>query len=225
LKAKFLKRPGRKKLLVFFLGWGMDETPFLELIPREWDILFLYDFSTWSPFAIPEGYAEIKVLAWSFGVTAALSLKDLNFPLLCVAGTGAFYHSRLGIPPRIFDATLEALKKAPQKTLFSFYRNMFSEQKDLVRFLKRRPQRPFSSLVEELEALKERNFPPNARASVVITLHDRIISARNQKRFWAERARLSEVPLGHFPFYQFRDLEDFWNKNFRGVARAFQNLS
>ncbi len=202
----------------------MDETPFLELVPLGWDVLFLYDFRNLKPPVFPDDYKETKILAWSFGVVAALSVREeLKGPLLCVAGTGAFYHAHFGIPPRLYDVTLKALKRDTEKTLNSFYQNMFTDKKDLNFFLSRRPQRCPSSLIEELESIKDKSYlPPNKKPLVLITHRDRIISARNQKKYWGKGPYIREGPFGHFPFYRFRNLEDLWYYASKALPESFK---
>ncbi|WP_456369842.1 pimeloyl-ACP methyl esterase BioG family protein [Thermodesulfatator atlanticus] len=202
MKERLFKKENAEKLLVFYLGWGMDESPFVPVFVKEpFDVLFIYDYRKIKPPSLPRGYKSIKILAWSSGVPVALKFHE---NVLCVAGTGAIYHARYGIPPRVFDATLCALKKDAQKTLLAFYRNMFDEEKDFYLFMKNRPKRMHSQIIEELEAIKEQKifFPENAKA--IVTSSDRIIPAKNQERFWNQTGvKTRKISASHFPFYRF----------------------
>ncbi|OAG27145.1 pimeloyl-ACP methyl esterase BioG family protein [Thermodesulfatator autotrophicus] len=210
MKFRFIKRKG-EGLLIFFLGWSLDERPFLPLMEKEhFDVCFIYDYREDKLPSFPE-YPETIVLAWSAGVIFALSYQEKFNKLTLCGGTGFLRHSKWGIPPKIYDATLLALKKDGEKALLSFYRNLFWREEDFNFFIKNRPRRPLTEIIEELEVLKEKSFsgkPKHAR--ILVTEKDRIIPARNQKNFW-NYVGLSFTlkPWEHFPFYRAKTLSSF----------------
>ena len=44
MKQHFIIKNNQKHLLLFFAGWGMDETPFLQIRPTNKDWLICYDY-------------------------------------------------------------------------------------------------------------------------------------------------------------------------------------
>ena len=44
MKQHFIIKNNQKHLLLFFAGWGMDETPFLQIRPTDKDWLICYDY-------------------------------------------------------------------------------------------------------------------------------------------------------------------------------------
>ena len=44
MKQHFIIKNNSKRLLLFFAGWGMDETPFLQIRPTDTDWMVCYDY-------------------------------------------------------------------------------------------------------------------------------------------------------------------------------------
>ena len=64
--------PLRKEALLFFAGWGMDETPFMHNLPPNTDLIICYDYrSNDFDSTLLSTYEGIYVVAWSMGVWAA----------------------------------------------------------------------------------------------------------------------------------------------------------
>lgn len=230
MQAKWLIRKNRRILLLFFNGWGMDQTPFLSLTSREWDVLTLFDYRTLS---IPEAvlgaaacYAEVKVLAWSMGVWAAHAVRRLLPPSLtdriALNGTLLPIHPRLGIPPGLFSATLENFTPA---TRDQFYANMFSSQAEHRRFLAHAPVRPLAEQAEELLRLWERLHPGPDHFSeevffsrVGVGRRDRIFPYANQHRFWKNRCPMRTLDSDHFAFHTSTTWEELFFDESLGQA-------
>ncbi len=199
----------------------MDKTPFEGLTSTLYDVWVSFDYRYLKD--IPplwEDYDQVIVLAWSLGVGAVLKvfdqLKNVS-AWVFINGTGAFRHPRFGIPPRIFDHTLAALKEKRHKTLEAFYQNMFYGEaaQDLARFQAHLPKRDLEELIEELEGAQGFLLTPRLRgnATALIGQKDRIIPARNQEAFWQEMGVKSLFyPWGHFPFYRFSTFEELLEK-------------
>ena len=75
--------PLRKEALLFFAGWGMDETPFMHNLPPNKDLIICYDYRSLDfDSTLLSTYDGIYVVAWSMGVWAASQvLPDSNLPL------------------------------------------------------------------------------------------------------------------------------------------------
>ena len=107
-----------RRLLLFFAGWGQSRESMGEISVAGYDTALVWDYreDSLSPEAetMIEGYEEIVVGAWSFGVHAAARFMATH-PELPVTTRIAFSGSRhtvddaFGIPPALFRATLDNL--------------------------------------------------------------------------------------------------------------------
>ena len=60
------------RLLLFFAGWGMDETPFLQIRPTDTDWMVCYDYRSLEfDTDLLQEYSEIRLIAWSMGIWVA----------------------------------------------------------------------------------------------------------------------------------------------------------
>ncbi|MCK5218390.1 DUF452 family protein [bacterium] len=211
-------RTHKKNLLVFFNGWGMDSRPFAHLRSGSFDVLILYDYRSLSfPLEFGrdlENYQEIYILAWSLGIWVCQALGDI-FPSrpvfsLALNGTSRPIHPRYGIPPAIFDATLNQFSPAVRE---NFYGRMFSRPEEAARFLQNPPERSLSGQREELEFLRQRILavPTSGQGqhfdAVLISKPDLIIPTQNQLRFWNDRCSCHLLASGHFPFFRWQQWE------------------
>ena len=105
MKQHFIIKNNQKHLLLFFAGWGMDETPFLQIRPTDKDWLICYDYRSLEFDAIIlQEYSEITLIAWSMGVWAASQIMKqyLSLPLsqsIAINGTLYPIHETKGITP------------------------------------------------------------------------------------------------------------------------------
>ena len=69
---KYIIHEGNPRLLLFFAGWGADETPFKAYRPAESDFMICYDYRDLSFDAdMLKAYEQVNVVGWSMGVWAA----------------------------------------------------------------------------------------------------------------------------------------------------------
>ena len=127
MKQHFIIKNNQKHLLLFFAGWGMDETPFLQIHPTNKDWLICYDYRSLEFDAIIlQEYSEITLIAWSMGVWAASQIMK-QYPSLTLSqsiainGTPYPIHETKGITPAIFEGTLQGLN---EQSLQKFQRRM-----------------------------------------------------------------------------------------------------
>ena len=117
MKQHFIIKNNQKHLLLFFAGWGMDETPFLTIHPTDKDWMICYDYRSLEFDAdILQEYSEITLIAWSMGVWAASQIMKqyLSLPLsqsIAINGTLYPIHETKGITPTIFEGTLQGLNE------------------------------------------------------------------------------------------------------------------
>ncbi len=195
---KFIIRKHHPRLLIFFAGWGADETPFKGYCPPESDFLICYDYRTPDfDISVLEEYGEINVVGWSMGVwVAAQTLgrwqeRDKNLlktsRSIAINGTMFPIDESKGIPPAIYRGTLDGLTEA---SLHKFLRRMCADGKSFREFLSVTPRRPLEELKEELIRIEKRYItsPPCSFrwTEAVAGSNDRIIPPENQVRSWLE---------------------------------------
>ncbi len=185
----------------------MDPLPFVQLRPRSFDLLFIFDYcyldlDGLESLLVP--YQERFLAAWSMGVWVAarfLDGTDLSFrKLTAIGGTLHPIDDRLGIPAARYHAVAAMLDTT---TVYRFYADMFSDRQQLQRFLASRPTPSRKRLDQELMALRSwyALYGPghDIYTDKIILLRDRVIPGRNQQRSWGRGCR--QLRFGHFPFY------------------------
>lgn len=221
MKQIFLKQNNFPRLLLIFAGWGADETMFRQYHPADSEVLLCYDYRDLAFDATAlQGYGELNVVGWSMGVWAAshvvpaLPLR----PKQCIAinGTPFPIDERRGIPPRIFQGTLDGLTDI---SLHKFLRRMCGDTATFRRFLSVTPRRPLEELRDELCAIArlcgQLPTPSLQWTEAVVGRKDNIIPPANQLNAWAELhtpAKATDEP--HYPEVTFTHyLQDLWTNN------------
>lgn len=206
---KYIIHEGNPRLLLFFAGWGADETPFKAYRPAGSDFMICYDYRDLSFDAdILKAYEQVNVVGWSMGVWAASqtlgrliadgkndathadakSTGHLRLSLgksIAINGTPFPIDEERGIPPAIYRGTLEGLTDA---SLHKFLRRMCADSKAFREFLAVTPRRPLEELREELAAIETayttgKAYPFGWDVSIVAA-EDRIIPPGNQQTAW-----------------------------------------
>lgn len=192
MKQTFIVNQHSPRLLLFFAGWGMDETPFLHYHPQEADLMICYDYRRlhFDSEALAS-YTEIHLIAWSMGVWAASQvMQHHTLPItrsIAINGTLHPVDAEKGIPPTIFQGTLEGLCEA---SLLKFQRRMCRDGEAFMHFQTIAPQRPCKELKEELAAIGRqcRELPPSSFIwnRAIIGDNDRIFPPQAQQKAWEE---------------------------------------
>ena len=147
MKQHFIIKNNSKRLLLFFAGWGMDETPFLQIRPTDTDWMVCYDYRSLEfDTDLLQKYSEIRLIAWSMGVWVASQLmkQHPSLPIshsIAINGTPYPIHETKGIEPAIFEGTLQGLN---EQTLQKFQRRMCGSTAEYKVFQAVAPQ-PMSS--------------------------------------------------------------------------------
>lgn len=202
MKLKFLTQGKSERLLLFFAGWGMDWHPFALLARPFYDLAVAYDYSGPAEIEGFDGYDEIMVMAWSFGVIAAdsfiLSHSDLPITArIAVNGTLHPVSNEFGIPEAIFRGTLEGLS---EDSLVRFRRRMCGGAKAMAEFLEHAPERSLESLKSELTAIESMPSGSATWDMAFVSKSDRIIPPENQRRQWElHGVRVKEIEGAHLP--------------------------
>lgn len=199
MKQHFIIRNNSKHLLLFFAGWGMDETPFTDMHPADSDWMICYDYRSLEfDESLLQGYSEITLVGWSMGVWAASRIMEL-YPGLpvsrSIAINGTIYpiDESKGIAPSIFEGTLQGLS---EQTLLKFQRRMCGSSAEYKIFQSVAPQRPVEELKEELAAIQKQCLSSDASdfrwQKAIIGRNDRIFTPENQRRAWENNVDLIE---------------------------------
>lgn len=204
--VKPLHRAGNGKLLLFFNGWGMDDTLFSAWVAPEFDVMTVCDYTEMTPLPELSAYAELHLAAWSLGVRAAAeALVETPYRFATATafnGTLRPVDAEFGIAPAVFAGTVANWGDGQARD--RFFRRLAGNAEF------RRPERSWESQRDELAAL-ERRFaaspvPPNPFRTAWIGGRDRIIPAAAQRKSWsAEGIDIVELPdAPHFPFAALR---------------------
>lgn len=189
----------------------MGPEPFLKIKVSGADLLLCYDYRTLEAVVEPAmfgGYQRLDIIAWSMGVwVAARCFGGNDFPFTSATAIGGTIHpidDRKGISADFFTDMAENLD---EQAVCSFYSSMFSRQASREKFMKYRPRRSILSLQDELFSIFAMVQAENNQRVKdiydlkIITLRDRVFSARNQLRSWG-RENSVRMDWSHFPFYQ-----------------------
>ena len=207
MKQHFIIKNNQKHLLLFFAGWGMDETPFLQIRPTNKDWLICYDYRSLEFDAIIlQEYSEITLIAWSMGVWAASQIMKQypSLPLsqsIAINGTPYPIHETKGITPAIFEGTLQGLN---EQSLQKFQRRMCGSTAGYKTFQTVAPQRSIEELKEELAAIQKQylSLPPSdfAWQKAIIGKNDHIFLPDSQWLAW--RNKVDSIEYTEAAHYQ-----------------------
>lgn len=206
------------KLIIFFNGWSLDENIVKHLTTAEFDVLIFNDYSDLEIAAEAlekiNSYAEVNVIAWSFGVWACGNVIN-NFKNLkkavAINGTLVPIENNLGIPEKIFNLTLTHLSK---ENYVRFFKNMFAGEVDLSQISTRSIENKKQELEQIQKLSVEKNCAQNADFfnKIFIGINDKIISAKNQLTFWGEtNAQIIKIEGGHYVFDLFKTWDEILN--------------
>ncbi len=207
-----------KRLILFFLGWGMDSTVVKGMEAESHDVLCCHSYHEsgevdFGP--IISGYEEILIIGWSMGVYEANSrcgyLSKKNIVGIAINGTLMPIHEKFGIPPEWYEKTMENFGPS---VVEKFYLRMCGNREIYREFCAKRPRRSLASLGAELEYFFEKGKNPRENRLfhyAVIGLKDKIFPGINQIQFWAGTACTQRhlETLTHYPFSSVKSWDDF----------------
>lgn len=225
MKQIYLIQQRHPRLILFFAGWGADETLFKAYRPQHCDLMLCYDYRTLDfDRSVLDSYKEVYVIGWSMGVWAASEiLPDLHLPIIgstAINGTPFPIDEQRGIPPAIFRGTWEGLTGA---SLHKFLRRMCADSTAFKAFLQVTPRRPLDELKDELEAIMkyeaDKCEAPSEPAfrwqNAIVGSADRIIPPANQVRAWQSSGTpVVETTDAHYQEEVFHHyLEELWTND------------
>lgn len=221
MKQTYIIQEQHPRLLLFFAGWGADETPFKSYRPESSDFMVCYDYRTldFNKSGLDK-YRGINVIGWSMGVWAASQVVPrLSLPIaksIAINGTPYPVDEHLGIPPTLFRGTLDGLTGA---SLHKFLRRMCVDGPAFKAFLQKTPRRPLEELREELakvEQMYQKLLPPTFHwQQAVVGGNDRIVPPANQLQAWeALGTPVRQTEDAHYGEELFRRyLQELWTNN------------
>lgn len=221
MKQTYIIRKKFPRLLLFFAGWAADETPFQTYRPEGRDYMVCYDYRTLDlDNTLFQTYKEIDIVGWSMGVWAASHIRSRLGSVVhsCVAinGTPFPIDAHRGIPPTIFQGTLEGLTGA---SLHKFLRRMCADSTSFRSFLEVTPHRPLDEIRQELTNIARQieTLPPPhfIWTEAIVGRKDRIIPPSNQLNAWNELGTpVRQTDDAHYEETLFRYyLQDQWTNN------------
>ena len=206
MKQHFIINNSQKQLLLFFAGWGMDETPFLPIQPAGCDWMICYDYRSLEfDTTLMQAYSEITLIAWSMGVWAASQIMKQHPSLpvsqsIAINGTLYPIHATKGIMPSVFEGTLQGLN---EQTLQKFQRRMCNSSTDYKAFQTIAPKRPVEELKEELAAIRQQCLSSVSSDFIwhkaIVGKNDRIFLPEYQETAWRNKVdSLVNVEAAHY---------------------------
>jgi len=195
-------------------GWGCDETPFQKIQSDECDVLMCYDYRDLSQIhKLKEElktYQECHLIAWSLGVFISSQLfkedKDLFKNRLAINGSLSPIDDEKGIPPAIFQGTIDGLN---EKGRDKFFMRMCGGRSGYALFMEHQPQRTVEDQKEELICLQNMILREPIACDifdkVVLSSRDMIFPFKNLEQAWKGKSNTKTLDLPHFCFYN-------WNK-------------
>lgn len=194
MKYKWLNEKNNDKLILFFNGWGMDESVVNHLLAEDFDVVMFYDYNDLdTDFVIRDCYSKKYIVAWSMGVMCATLFNFKPDSATAINGTLKPIDNNFGIPARIYELTIRGFSPAGAN---KFIQNMFDNIEDLPVI-----KRDFENQKSELSALKNYKANLNFKYNrIIISNNDKIIPTKNQEAFWGIKSNFNS---GHCPFYLF----------------------
>lgn len=198
MKFNWLNKKDNSKLIIFFNGWGMDDTAVRHLLPADYDVFTVCDYNELEALPNFSEYKEKYVVAWSMGVMVATLYDIERKSATAINGTPFPIHLEYGINPKVYK--LMELGYSEQ-TKDKFLLKMFNDDTNVFY-----PNRDCASQKSELTALKGYSGNVDYKFSrVIIGDNDRIIPTDCQLNYWKDYELINE---GHCLFHRFSKWEE-----------------
>ena len=192
MKYKWLNKENNNKLIIFFNGWGMDESIVKHLEFGCYDVIMFYDYNDLNiDLNIISGYDTKYLTAWSMGVMIASKFNIEYASKTAINGTLKPIDDKYGILPKIYDLTIKRLD------VNKFMKQMFEQDENIPEI-----NRNYENQRKELEAIKTYSANLDFKYNkVIISSNDKIIPTSAQVRFWNITPN---IEAGHCPFYHYK---------------------
>lgn len=194
----------KRRVVLFFAGWGMDASIFASLSKPGYDIMLVYDYRNDDfDISLLSGYDEICLLAWSLGVWHAARFMSEHPALpftrtIAVNGTLNPINDRYGIPERIYDLT----SRLPDtNSLMKFFRRICGGHSQMQSLMPQLPQRDVDELRDELLAVRRRipveaSSDTSAWDEIYLSDSDLIFPFGNMMQAWDSASQRIRIMKG-----------------------------
>lgn len=206
MQVDWIKKGESDKLIVMALGWGASVDVVVNLNFDGYDVVALCDYKKLdvNVKSLLEGYSEVNLIAWSFGVWASEQLLgEVAFnKAIALGGTPKPIDRRFGIAPRIFDLTLIGIQN---DGVAQFVVRMCGRH--LKKYLGNFSKRSLDDCKEELTILDKVGrveYVPKVRWSCFVGMGaDLVFPCSSVRNYASENGFKFELLEGvpHYPFY------------------------
>ena len=199
------------KLLIFFTGWGCDESEFGH-IKSDSDVLILYDYQNLDFNFDFSKYKEVFLIAFSAGVFVA-SLFDFDFEInkkIAISGNPYLFDEKLGLSEKIQNV----LRNITEENAEEFAKNYLVKTEEEFRNF-HPSKRTLESCRAEFDTLK-RLYDDNKNKIMDIYNYalfgsdDIIFNLSSQREFYGPRLRIVENSR-HNMFFRIENYNQFFN--------------
>ena len=199
MNFNWLNKKENTNLIIFFNGWGMDDSVVRHLNPENYDVLTICDYNELSPLPDISEYKEIHVIAWSMGVMIATLYNCSQKSATAINGTLFPINAEYGINPRIYKLMEMNFNELSAK---KFITNMFDEIPGNFVF----PKRSINNQKSELSALRKYKSNENYHYTrIIVSNNDKIIPSKSQINYWKTPEIINS---GHCPFFEYTKWEE-----------------
>ena len=219
MQIEFLHKTNKPKLILFFNGWGMNDSVVKHLENSDFDVLSFsnYDNDFSFDLTLLESYKEIHLIAWSMGVWAASkTLEGYTFKLkrsVAINGTLKPISDTFGIPISIFEGTINNFS---DRNKMKFDRRMLGSKESFAWYQNLSLKRGNSSQLEELKIIYKNAINTTIDFTfdeIFIGQEDLIFPVNNQIEFWKNKGQVTKIECPHFPFLFFNSWSDIIDIN------------
>jgi len=209
MKHKFLHKNNNTNLILFFNGWGMDESIVSHLNSEDFDVCIFQHYDSNFELDLEFGlYENIYLIAFSMGVWAAanaLQKKSQKFDAkIAINGTMLPINDENGIPVSIFKGTIDHFS---ERNKHKFDRRMMDSKENFENFKRLKSERTLEDQLEELKLIYQEALASELDFSydkAIIGEQDLIFPTKNQMYFWNNKAPIQTFDSAHFPFFKFK---------------------
>lgn len=205
---KYFINNNSDKLLIFFTGWGCDESEFAHLNTSS-DILLIYNYTDLDLKFDFSKYKDINLIAFSAGIFIA-SVMNFDFKInkkIAISGNPYLFDEKFGLSNEIQSV----LQNITEENADDFAKNyLVKTDEELKRF--HHSKRSLDSCQDEFQSLK--NLYKENKHKIkdifdyaIIGENDPIFNTAAQKEFYANRLKLIKNAR-HSLFFRIKSYED-----------------
>lgn len=207
---------GSDEIIVLFNGWGMDERPYIPLLCKNYDFLFVHDYSdlAFKHNVNFKKYIKRYLVCFSAGVFMSSLVQDSlpEFSLkIAINGILDLFNKETGV----CRVALEEMKNLSLENVIPFREKIIPNEIHREMFVSNQPNRDLESSLNELYAIIS-HYPKRTNKKwgfdkVLIGKQDITIPVENQIKSWENHESIHFLDGGHFPFYNFKSFNEIIN--------------